>query len=177
MENASKALLIAGSIFLAMITISIFYFIFNRAGTMSDEVTEDYNQKELIAFNKSFEAYNKKIMYGSDLVSLINKAIDNNKNWDVEYHEHPVERRYLPYFVNIIFTYDGRTYNMANQADYEAIRNEFINNIDSTEDYMHEFKFTIFRCSNISYVEESDIQGVASASALGRVKEMQFVVN
>ncbi len=85
MENASKALLIAGGILLAILTISIFFFSFRNASSMAGSVQEDWGQKELIAFNTRFEAYNKKLMYGSDIISVFNQAIDNNRAFKIEY--------------------------------------------------------------------------------------------
>ncbi len=39
-----------------------------------------YQKKYLLLIN-GFEAYNKKIMYGSDVISVLNKAIDNNTKY------------------------------------------------------------------------------------------------
>lgn len=33
-----------------------------------------------MAFNAQFEAFNKQIMYGTDIITIVNKAIQNNKN-------------------------------------------------------------------------------------------------
>ena len=83
MENASKALIIAGGVLIGLITISLFYYMFSHISNFVSETSEDYNIKETNAFNQGFEAYNKKLMYGSDVVSVINKAIDNNKRNNV----------------------------------------------------------------------------------------------
>ena len=85
MENATKAIIMAGGILIAIIIISIFYFVFNQTGDLVGEATTDTQQKELEDFNKSFEAYNKKIMYGTDIISVLNKAIDNNRRYEVEF--------------------------------------------------------------------------------------------
>ena len=103
MENASKALVIAGSILIGMIVISIFYFAFEQSGRLVGEVDEDTLQEEIKAFNNGFEAYNKKLMYGIDIISVLNKAIDNNKKYDVSGDERD-------YFVDIEITvYDKGT--------------------------------------------------------------------
>lgn len=78
MENASRALVIAGGILIGLITISLFYYMFNRVSEFQDITKDDTQQQELLDFNQGFEAYNKKIMYGADVISVLNKAIDNN---------------------------------------------------------------------------------------------------
>ena len=83
MENASKALIIAGGVLIGLITISLYYFMFSNIRNFVDVTSTDYNEKEVLAFNQGFEAYNKKLMYGSDIVSVINKAIDNNAIYKV----------------------------------------------------------------------------------------------
>lgn len=84
MENASKALLMAGGILIAMITITVFVYMFSQISEMKNITDKDTSQEELLAYNQAFEAYNKKLMYGADIISVINKAIDNNKRYDVE---------------------------------------------------------------------------------------------
>lgn len=78
MENASKAIIIAGGILISLIAISIFYYMFEKIGEFREATDIDTNEQALLDFNKSFEAYNKKIMYGADIKSVLNKAIDNN---------------------------------------------------------------------------------------------------
>ena len=79
MENASKALLMAGGVLIGIITITMFVFMFNNIQHAVDGTSINYEEEELLAFNKGFEEFNKKIMYGADVISVINKAIDNNK--------------------------------------------------------------------------------------------------
>ena len=83
MENASKALIIAGGVLIGIITISLFTLMFNNISSFTNEISEDYEAKEVLASNQSFEAYNKKLMYGADVISVLNKAIDNNTKFNV----------------------------------------------------------------------------------------------
>jgi len=84
MENASKALIIAGGVLIAMITISVFYYMYGHISEFSHVIQDDTVEEERRAFNESFTAYQKKLMYGSDVISVINKAVDNNKRYNVE---------------------------------------------------------------------------------------------
>ena len=196
MENASKALIIAGSILLAMITISIFYFSFGKVGEAAESVSENTDQKELMAFNSSFEAYNKKVMYGADILSVINKAIDNNRSYGVEYYEKPTESQFLDYYVNVIFKYQGQEYNL--MRDYtkpitassrNIIQKKYIDMAGKSDkdpqyktdrtyrnevDEFHTFKFTAFKCTDVKYTKKSDIKNQVAAGAIGRVRELKF---
>ena len=97
MENASKALMMAGGVLIALVTISIFYYMFSQISTFRKQVDENPTEAALLAFNQVFESYNKKIMYGADLISVLNKAIDNNRSYDVETGYEG------PYYMDIVF--------------------------------------------------------------------------
>ena len=81
MENASKALLIAGGILIALIILTTFILMFNKMSTLQEEQEEQIKVEQLAAFNGEFEAFNKKIMYGTDVITLINKAVENNEKY------------------------------------------------------------------------------------------------
>ncbi len=78
MENASKALIIAGGILLAMLILSLIVLVDSSISDMRRTKVDQDILAEKNAFNAQFEAYNKKIMYGADVISVINKAADNN---------------------------------------------------------------------------------------------------
>ena len=81
MENASKALLIAGGILIALIIITMFIMMFNRLSNIQVEQEEQAKIEQLAAFNAEYEAFNKKVMYGVDVISLINKVAENNRKY------------------------------------------------------------------------------------------------
>ncbi len=80
MENASKALLIAASIFIAIILVSMLVILYNQ-------ISAHYNQKHEMTvieqtqkFNEKFESYHRNNIRGSDLISLMNRVIDYNSS-------------------------------------------------------------------------------------------------
>ena len=79
MENASKALLIAVGILLGIMTLSLLVYVLSATGRMQQAQDERKANEELAAFNNTFEAYHKSRMYGTDVISLINKAIEKNR--------------------------------------------------------------------------------------------------
>lgn len=81
MENASKALLIAGGVLIALIIITMFIMMFSRISNINKEQEEQTKIEQLNAFNMAFEAYGKKVMYGADVITLINKVAENNKKY------------------------------------------------------------------------------------------------
>jgi len=79
MENASKALLIAGGILIAIILLSLFLNMYNKMSSFQKTQQEQKKMEQIQAFNAEYEAFDKKVMYGTDIMTLANKAIENNK--------------------------------------------------------------------------------------------------
>lgn len=77
MENASKALIMAGSIFIAVLVIGLVGFTYNQLSNTKQ--TESDVEKSIKAndYSKAFEQFNKTI-YGSELLSLGNLQLDYN---------------------------------------------------------------------------------------------------
>lgn len=78
MENASKALLIAGGIFLGIITLSILVVLMNNISNIGSSQEEKRKAEELAAWNAEWEAYNKGFLRGADVLTVVNKAKQNN---------------------------------------------------------------------------------------------------
>jgi len=76
MENASKALIIAGAILLAILLISLGIMIFGQA---QDTVNNSgMSQAELQAFNSRFIKYEGSNKKGSEVKALINEVLTSN---------------------------------------------------------------------------------------------------
>lgn len=82
MENASKALMIAGGVLIAVLIISLLVFMFTSMSNIFKSEDEIKQIEELDAYNNQYESYNKKLLRGSDIISLMNKAISDNKKYD-----------------------------------------------------------------------------------------------
>lgn len=78
MENASKALLIAGGVLIALIILTSFIVMYGRIANLQEEQEEQIKLEQIAEFNAKYEAYNKRIMYGADVITLMNKVQDNN---------------------------------------------------------------------------------------------------
>lgn len=81
MENASQALLIAGGVLLGIITITLLITMFSTISTMGNANTAKADAERLAAWNSEWEAYNKRLLYGTEVLTVINKAEENNKEY------------------------------------------------------------------------------------------------
>lgn len=78
MENASKALIIAGAILLAILLISLGIMIYNQAQSVVDGT--GMTEAELSTFNSKFTKYEGTDVRGSVVKAMINEIASNNTN-------------------------------------------------------------------------------------------------
>ena len=81
MENASKALIIAGGILLGMIILGLLVFTWHAVRNLNLTADDLKKQDEISAFNKQFESYSRYVVRGADVASIINKITDNNNTY------------------------------------------------------------------------------------------------
>lgn len=79
MENAAKALGIAGGILLSIIIIAMIVYVFTSASSVQSELDASTLTEQIRQYNAQYEAYDKKVMRGIDIITITNKAINNNK--------------------------------------------------------------------------------------------------
>lgn len=100
MENASKALLIAGGIFLALLTLTTIVYMLSNLNTIGEAQTKQNEKKRLDAWNAEWEAYNKELLQAADVLTVCNKAEQNNSDYNGN----------SDYIVTVhVFDKDGRT--------------------------------------------------------------------
>lgn len=81
MENASKALMMAGGVLIGVLVIAVLVFAYSQMQNLPLSEEEQLAAEQLAAFNLEYESYNKDVMYGTDVISVLNKAISNNKKY------------------------------------------------------------------------------------------------
>ena len=84
MENASKALLIAGGVLIALLLLGLVVYTFREWGDAQEMQQLEVNAQVVYDFNKSYLSY-EKTLYGSELLGLVNKMLDYNRSADVIY--------------------------------------------------------------------------------------------
>ena len=120
MENASKALIIAGAILLAILLISLGIMIFNQA---QDTVTNSgMKEAEITAFNGKFLKYEGK-QKGTMVKSLVQEVLANNAS------ENNIERK-----VKVVGTGSG--------LNFEATENPTTTGISNNKTYTIELTYS-----------------------------------
>lgn len=82
MENAAKALIMAGGVLLSIIVIGLLLLGFNSLKQYPEEQEKVRKAEQLAKFNTEYEAYEKPRMYGTDVITALNKAINNNRKYE-----------------------------------------------------------------------------------------------
>lgn len=84
MENASKALIIAGAILIAIVLISVGILIVQGAQSTIDSGISQMNQQEKDVFNAQFRSYEGR-QSGTQVKALITQIVSsNNQNYETE---------------------------------------------------------------------------------------------
>lgn len=83
MENASKALLMAGGILLGVLILSGLVLMWTKISELQASQSEATKEEQIIKFNQEFETYvSEEEISGVDLISLLNKIESYNKKKD-----------------------------------------------------------------------------------------------
>lgn len=78
MENASKALIIAGAILLSILIISLGLMIFNQAKEVVSGSSGSMDEVEVKTFNSKFETYEGDNISGSNVNALLSAVVSSN---------------------------------------------------------------------------------------------------
>ena len=78
MENATKALLIAAGVMIAVMILSLLLIGYNQISDYYNKQHESTEVDQLTKFNSKFENYHRNKIRGSDMISLMNRVRDYN---------------------------------------------------------------------------------------------------
>lgn len=81
MENASKALIIAGGVLVAMLVISLLVYFFGSLKELQSANQSVDISEQMAEFNKQYDVYYRDNIYGSEMLSLTNKVVDYNTKY------------------------------------------------------------------------------------------------
>lgn len=141
MENATKALLIAAGILFAILTIGVLMYTWNELGSYTSQVEEEKKIEQLTAFNKQYEVYQRQLLRGNDVASLINKVRDNNKKYSQE----------KEYQITWQFILKRGILDVLGAGTYDETKSSVYNSITNNQDDFRDFKNLYFRCKSIEY--------------------------
>ena len=83
MENASKALLMAGAVLLGIMVLSLGIFLFSSFGGTSSQIHDNIEENQATQFNSQFTSYvGKDNVTIHDVVSMAKLATQNNQNYE-----------------------------------------------------------------------------------------------
>ena len=160
MENATKALLIAAGVLIAIMVISALVLMFDRISEVSQTEQDALVAQQLTEFNREYEAFNRRDLWGGQIISVMNKMLDNNSKYltlDEDNYMMDISVKFT--VIDDFFNKkkEGTTYSTLasfSQKFAEAQR---------TEDQLTELKRKLFKCVSVEYNEET-----------GRVQKMYF---
>lgn len=147
MENASKALLIAAGILIAIIILGAFIYLFGEMARYSDTQATEEQMEQINQFNKEYEAYQRNWLRGIEIASVTNKA--QSYNIASQRKETGEEIRiYMTLTLNSWESYQAnRQYDITN-VNFESMKN-------NQKDSFDVFKQKYFRCDRITYDENT----------------------
>ena len=136
MENASKALLMAGGVLIALLVIGALLLMFNNLSTYQNTNNQNEKETQIVEFNNQFETYIRKDVRGSDLYSLLNKVADyNSRKTDVTEAKEGQNVKFEPMTIVVELKENGKTNNMEEKFSYDRTLRIFIN---KTTEYKQE---------------------------------------
>lgn len=80
MENASRALLIAGTILISILIIGIFVYLFRAGGSLGETYDKKQTVEQLELYNSKFEEYTARDCTIMEIISLLNLAYNVNSS-------------------------------------------------------------------------------------------------
>ncbi len=165
MENASKALLIAGEILIAILLLGVLVYGYNNLSYFMEDKQTDTQRQQLTAFNKQYESYNRKLLRGVDVISVMNKAISNNTKYEGEsYYNIDVTFEMAE---ACVYYKDSKNGIQKREGVFEVgtiyKMEEFSSKIPAGSEAFTDFKRRVFDCTEIKYNSTS-----------GRVNYMHF---
>lgn len=90
MENATKALIIAGGMLIAMLIVGLLTWGYTQIRALQQANVTEEERQQVVDFNERFEAYNKKVVRGYQMISLSNLVYDTNTRYTEEVGYTPV---------------------------------------------------------------------------------------
>lgn len=164
MENASKALIMAGGILISILIIGVVVYMFSTSsGLFTNKQTEE-EIRQLKEFNDQYESYNRKLLRGTDVISVMNRVMDNNTKYGVKGYNEPNYLMQVEFEMKeaIVYTKAGTSEARFNVGERYNISS--FSNIKNSQDAFTDFKRRIFDCTEVKH-----------HATTGRVNYMLFV--
>lgn len=138
MENATKALIIAGGMLIAMLIVGLLVWGFGQIRSLQQEQADQETIQAIIDFNERFEAYNRTTVRGYQMISLANLVYDTNSRYTETDGYNPVT-----------ITVDGLSSEEATDEDLVTYIQTYYDSMNS--DQKNALKQLVFECTDVEY--------------------------
>lgn len=147
MENAAKALMMAGGVLLAMLIIIAGIYVWQQNANFSYELEQQEETERIISFNKQYESYHRQALRGIDVLTVINKIRDNN----IKYSEE--DELQMTWEVILKEDFPKGSEVILNKATHhkESNSGNLITQILNNKALLTNFKSLSFKCSSLEY--------------------------
>lgn len=175
MENASKALIIAGSVLIAMLVLSIFIWGWNRVSNYQKAKEDIDTVQQIFQKNKELESYNKQVIRGYELRSLYNLITDMNERYSQDNGFTSITARLILLRPNQggnieIKRGDNKLYNNSENSLVYFFEEYYIKHEDD-KSYLKIFNESYFKCTEIKY--DGELAG-QNGKGTARVQSFKF---
>ena len=138
MENATKALIIAGGMLIAMLIVGLLVFGYTQLRQYQQTAYDEESTRQLADFNERFEAYNRTTVRGYQMISLANLVYDTNSRYTETDGYNPVT-----------ITVDGLSSEDATDEDLVTYIQTYYDSMNS--DQKNALKQLVFECTDVEY--------------------------
>ena len=176
MENATKALIMAGGMLIALLVVSLLVVGWNNITNYNRKQGEIQTSQQIAKFNKEFESYNKGVIRGYDMVSLANLLKDTNARYSPIYDGYIEVNAYIKLLndtplLNYIKEGERKRLTQNSGMNLVKFKDEYYDfSLEHGEsDFGKTFKEIFFECTKIVYDGDE-----AGDKGSGRVKALYF---
>ena len=142
MENASKALLLAGSVLIGVMVLALAVYLFSNFAGSSQEIHQNIEDNQIAQFNNQFTQYvgNTNVTI-HNIVSMANLATQNNWYYEMPYQTATGKNNYITILCNGVSIEFGFRANQTEEQRISEMENRYntlisndVNQITSTND-------------------------------------------
>ena len=163
MENSAKALEIAGGVLITILVISICVMVYNNMKVMPNAQEEALSTEQLTKYNMQFTAYEGSDRKGAEVITVINKAIDENKkNGDAK-------NSTAPYYTEVILNFNTENPLVEKVYKYELQDNKWKQTNEKNATYTGAVNLT-----KNSYNLENDYYPNENSSELAKFIKLNY---
>lgn len=158
MENASKALLIAGGVLITMIVASLGVYLYSVYHEHSEVMLAAMSEKEVTEFNSKFWAFEGKDLTANDVVSIVNLVREYNYSHEGDEYQISISWNTSGIFQQFDYRFDKVKYGQSLTDEEKNINpNKFINkysevteNTNGEKIYKYKFDMKVEGYNNLT---------------------------